>query len=283
MHEERKRGRVGCSVGTALLAVLTVAVLGTFAFVVSTLLDLFPAGYTSPYTWSNLSWTSDNRPVYTEEGVVASKLGIDVSAYDKDIDWEAVAHDGIEFAIIRAAWRGYTEGGLNEDVNFRTNITQAHAAGLQLGVYLFSSAISEDEAREEARFVLGLLQETGIALDLPVVFDHEPVPSSDGRANSLDRETITSIAHAFCQEIEAAGLPTMIYGNPSDLARYDESVTANRPVWLAHYDTAHPTVDYDFSLWQYTSTGVVAGITRNVDLDVWFTTTIPLEKYTNTK
>lgn len=269
----KRSSNTRCS-ATLLLLVLGIVVV--FGLLANALFGFFSTGYQSPYTWSNLKWYSSDRPTYTEKGQVASKLGIDVSAYDHDIDWEAVANDGIEFAIIRAGWRGYTEGGLHEDVNFRDNIAGAQEAGLQVGVYLFSSAINEAEAREEALFVISLLREVGVTPSLPVVFDHEPVSSSDGRANGLDTKTASAVANAFCTEIEAAGLKTMIYGNQSDLARYNNSVTAQRPVWFAQYGVSQPTAEFDFSLWQFTSTGTVAGIDRNVDLDIWFTTTIPL-------
>ena len=269
----KRKANTGCNVA---LVILALAVVGVIGLAVNVITNLFPAGYQSPYTWSNLTWTSKNRPQYTEKGQVVSKLGIDVSAYDGAIDWESVANDGIQFAIIRAGWRGYTEGGLNEDVNFRTNIAGAKAAGLEVGVYLFSSAITEEEAQQEAQLVVSLLHQSGITPDLPIAFDHEPVESSDGRANNLDSKTISAIARAFCKEAESAGYRTMIYGNQSDMARYDEGVTANHPVWLAQYTTGHPTAEFDFSIWQFTSTGTVDGINRNVDLDVWFPTIVPL-------
>lgn len=225
--------------------------------------------YVSPYDWDNLD-RSDGRYAYYESGRLASSLGIDVSDHQGAIDWNAVAGDGIEFALVRAGYRGYTDGTLFADTRFAENVDGAAAAGLEVGAYFFSQATSIEEAVEEADFALS--QIGGRYLALPVVYDHEPVVAEDGRANDLSPETVSACAEAFCARVEEAGYSTMIYGNASDMARYDSSVTRERPVWFAEYDVPAPTARFDFSIWQYSNGGSVAGIATAVDMNILFET-----------
>ena len=262
----------------ATLAVLAAAAFFALSTCTKPLAQQERTPYQSPYAWENLDWSS-GRPVYYQNGQAASRIGVDVSSHQGWIDWSAVAADGIDFAIVRAGNRGYTEGALSADEYFDYNLDGASAAGLDVGVYFFSQALNEDEAREEARFVVELL--TGRELQLPVAFDHEPITSgAQGRADHVTGDQLAACARAFCETVEAAGYDALVYGNASDLARFtalDGSAQAagelsdllgGRPVWLAEYDVAAPTAALDFALWQYTSTGQVAGIDTNVDLNI---------------
>lgn len=223
-----------------------------------------PEPYVSPYDWTKLERTGD-RLVY-QDGEKRSQLGVDVSSHQGTIDWQAVAADGIDFAFVRAGNRGYTEGGLFVDERFAENVDGATAAGLNVGVYFFSQAITAEEAREEADLVLKAL--AGRYVALPVVFDHEPVPDAAGRANNLSRDTLTSCALAFCERLEAAGYDTMIYGNKGDIARYNREALGTRPVWFAEYDALKPSAQFDFAIWQYTNNGTISGIPTPVDLNL---------------
>lgn len=225
--------------------------------------------YVSPYDWeTGLSRTGD-RLTYTEGGTVKSQVGVDVSEHQGAIDWQAVAGDGIDFAFVRAGSRGYTEGGLYADARFAENVDGAEAAGLEVGVYFFSQATSVEEALEEAEFVLELLD--GRDLALPVAFDHERVAEAGGRANGVDGKTLTAAASAFCARIEEAGYDAMVYGNASDIARYDAADLGGYPIWFAEYDAAVPHAQFDFAVWQYTNAGTVAGISTAVDLNLRMT------------
>lgn len=221
--------------------------------------------YVSPYDWTGLVREGD-RLTYSENGEVRSQVGVDVSDHQGAIDWQAVAADGIDFAFVRVGNRGYTEGSLYADERFAENIDGASTAGLEVGAYFFSQAITPDEAREEAEFVLELL--AGRYLALPVVFDHEPVSDPAGRANHMDRATLTACALAFCERLEAGGYSTMIYGNKGDMARYDRASLGERPVWFAEYDATVPSAQFDFAVWQYTNAGNVAGISTPADLNL---------------
>lgn len=229
--------------------------------------DETPAAYTSPYDWAGLERTGDHLAYY-EDGNLRSQMGVDVSSHQGSIDWQAVADDGIDFAIVRVGNRGYTEGALSVDELFTQNIDGAAAAGLETGVYFFSQALSADEAREEADLVLDEL--AGRKVDLPIAYDHESVADPAGRANQLTREDLAACARAFCERLEAAGYETMVYGNKQDIARFKGDTLGDRPRWLAEYDVAAPTAQFDFTIWQYTNDGSIAGIDTAVDLDIRF-------------
>lgn len=224
--------------------------------------------YVSPYDFSGLS-QQNGRFSYSENGVGKSQTGIDVSEMQGVIDWEQVANDGIQFAFVRAGYRGTTEGGLFADARLNENLDGATDAGLQTGVYFYSQATSAEEAQEEADFVLDQLG--GRKLDLPITFDHEKDTTVNARGNSVDRDTLTAAALAFCQRIEQAGYRSMVYGNKVDIARMNLDSLGSRPVWFAEYNALRPSGQFDFVLWQYSNTGSVAGISTPVDMNLRFT------------
>ncbi len=219
---------------------------------------------TNSYNWDNLN-TSGDFYSYSLNGKTASTIGVDVSELQGDIDWRAVASDGIDFAIVQIGNRGYTQGGLSLDDYYQQNITGAATAGLKTGVYFFSQAITIDEAEEEADFVVKNLG--GRQLDYPIVFDAEPVSGTNARANSLSDSERNAIAQAFCQKIETAGYRAMIYGNSSDLSSYSTDTLTTYPVWYAEYASV-PSTSKDFLIWQYTNKGSVNGISTHVDLSI---------------
>ena len=208
----------------------------------------------------------------TYAGDAPSYVGVDVSSYQGEIDWERVAAAGVDFAMIRLGFRGYTEGGLYEDDRFRENLEGAAAAGLDVGVYFFSQAVTEEEAREEARFVLERLE--GYDITYPVVFDWERQSASDSRTLETDGAAQTACAAAFCQAIEEAGYLPMVYFSPSKAyTELDLAALVQWPFWLAHYteDWQATTFRYHFAMWQYTSEGTVDGISAPVDLNLCLT------------
>ncbi len=192
--------------------------------------------------------------------------GIDVSAHQGEIDWQQVQEDGVEFAILRAAYRGYTVGSLNVDACFENNIRGALNAGLDVGVYVFSQAISEEEALEEADLLIQLLEPHDI--DGPVVFDWEVIGQKHARTYGLDTETLCKAANAFCRRIKEAGYRPMIYFNSyCGYAKYDLSEIMEYDFWFAQY-REQPDFYYDYQMWQYSDKGKIAGIEGNVDLNV---------------
>ena len=218
----------------------------------------------SPFTGGQFSRDDSNRLVYSG-GYFAQ--GIDVSGHKGIIDWEAVAADGIDFAILRLGYRGYTEGGLFMDQTFETNLDGALNAGLDVGVYFFSQAVTPEEAEEEAAYVLNAVE--GYEIAYPIAFDWEPIaPGNGARTETLDNDTLTRCADAFCAKIRQAGYQPAVYFNQSlGYLRYDLRELTEYTLWLAEYDTI-PDFYYHFDLWQYTHTGQVAGIQGDVDLDL---------------
>ena len=220
----------------------------------------------NPYDRAGFSLDEKGRVTYERDGIQA-KTGVDVSTYQQEIDWNAVAADGIDFAILRLGYRGYTEGGLFPDQTFQTNLRGAQDAGLDVGVYFFSQAITPQEAEEEADYILSAIE--GYNITYPIAFDWEPIsPGNDARTDGLDNDVLTQCAAAFCAKIEAAGYTPAVYFNQSlGYLRYDLRELTDSVLWLAEYDTK-PDFYYCFDLWQYTHTGQVAGIEGDVDLDL---------------
>lgn len=218
----------------------------------------------SPYDWSNLKTDESGRLSYVQNGQTISRTGIDVSSHQQQINWSSVAQDGVSFVYIRLGYRGSSEGTLHVDDFFTQNLSGAKNAGIDIGVYFFSQAITEEDAREEARFVLKQLD--GASLDYPIAFDMEPSPEGGGRADALTREEATAIANAFCDEIQKSGYRAIIYGNSYDLSKYNLSALTGR-IWLAQYD-GKPDGSISFVMWQYTPKGTVAGISGSVDLNL---------------
>ncbi len=222
----------------------------------------------NPYDWSAITSDAKGRKYYYPDGVLCSRFGIDVSSYSGTIDWEAAASDGVEFAIIRLGYRGYTEGGLFVDDQYEANLSGARAQAIPVGAYYFSSAVDEDEAREEAWHALDLLD--GFELEYPLVYDQETVSELFGRANWLSNAQYTANAQAFCEEVTQAGYQAMIYGNQRYLAKLDLEALAAYPIWYAEYGVSAPTAEIDLAIWQYADSGPVAGISGSVDLNIQF-------------
>lgn len=193
---------------------------------------------------------------------------MDVSQFQGEIDWEQAADAGVEFAIVRVGGRGYTEGKLYEDTYFDRNVQGALDAGLAVGAYFFSQAITVEEALEEARFVLERVRDYD--LTMPVVFDWEMVSDSSARTNAIDSDTMNEVALAFCGAIQEAGYESMIYFNSyQGYVKYDLSKLLDHSFWFAQYQ-AQPSFYYDFQMWQYSSKGSVPGIQGEVDMNLYF-------------
>ena len=195
--------------------------------------------------------------------------GIDVSEHQGAIDWQKVHDDGVEYAIIRAGYRGYSEGKLFEDACFKANIEGAKAAGLKIGVYFFSQAVDTSEATEEAKFLLNSIKD--YKLDLPIFFDWEQVSGvGQTRVDNVDGTTITDCALAFCAAIETAGYKTGVYFYRS-LGYYDYELDrlTNLAFWVGAPGSA-PDFYYKHTMWQYSFTGTVNGIAGGTDLNLMF-------------
>lgn len=221
------------------------------------------------YKMENLSILENGELQYYVNDALASHKGIDVSKHNGTIDWQKVADDGVEFAFIRVGNRGYgVEGKLLEDTQFDINVADATKAGIKVGVYFYSQAITEAEVLEEAELVLRKI--APYQIDCPIVYDVEKVSGADGRMNNISVEERTRFTKLFCETIEKAGYKPMVYLNMEmgtlmlDLAQLEEY-----DKWFAYYnqDFYFP---YAYKAWQYSDKGRVNGITGEVDLNIAF-------------
>ncbi len=221
-------------------------------------------------TYNPESFMADGDGVvhYYEEGERISRKGIDVSRYQDKIDWEKVADDEVDYAFVRLGIRGYTEGEILEDETFQTNIEGALKNDIDVGVYFFTQAMSEEEAEEEAEFVIESIAPYKVTY--PVVIDVEAVTSANARSNDLSKEDRTKYCIAFCEKVKEAGYTPMIYGNlKTFMLLLDIEQLEEYDKWFAYYDEAY-YFPYDFKIWQYTNKGKVSGIKGDVDLNVSF-------------
>lgn len=221
----------------------------------------------NPYDLNGFSGEDLTKSYEAGDGIKVMR-GIDVSKFQGDIDWQQVGDAGVEFAILRLGIRGYGTGEMKMDDRFYENYQGATAAGIKVGVYFFSAAINEEEAREEADYVLRALD--GLAIEMPVVFDTEPILYDDARTDDLTPDALTAITCTFCDRIRESGYEPMIYANSKrfttvlhleELESYDK--------WLADYRDK-PDYPYAFKMWQFTEKGSVPGIEGNVDIDLYF-------------
>ncbi len=217
---------------------------------------------------ANLQVLESGEYQYLTDGQVTSHKGIDVSSHQGDINWDLVAQDGVEFAMIRVGLRGYgKEGNLREDAKFDANIQGAQAAGIKVGVYFFSQATNDAEVLEEANLCLQKI--APYHLDCPVVYDVE-MTREDGRMNNISMEERTHLTQLFCQTIENAGYRPMIYHNTQMSAlKIDIAALEAYDKWYASY-SEQMFYPYEYKIWQYSDKGQIQGIGGNVDMNICF-------------
>lgn len=220
------------------------------------------------YSEANLTILESGEYQYSIDEQVVSHKGIDVSRFQGNIDWKAVAEDGVEFVIIRVGNRGYGTGKLVEDASFDKNMKGALEAGLHVGVYVYTQAITEEEIREEFQMVMDKIEPYNV--NCPIVFDVEKTTGNTVRMNLLSVEERTKLTKLFCELVEEAGHKPIIYHNVemgalmlnlAELEDYDK--------WLAYYndDMYYP---YEYMMWQYSAKGRVNGIGTDVDMNICF-------------
>lgn len=207
------------------------------------------------------------RYTFGSDGKLSSNsgtMGIDVSKHNGSIDWNAVKNSGVSYVIIRCGYRGYSTGVLVEDPKFRSNIKGAKAAGLKVGVYVYSQAVNEVEAVEEASMAVGLAG--GYGLDYPIFID---VEGSGGRGDGVSRDMRTAVCKAFCATVQDSGYSAGIYANKT---WFNEKINTGSltgyKIWLAQYASAPTYTATRYDMWQYSSKGRVSGISGNVDMNI---------------
>jgi GH25 family lysozyme M1 (1,4-beta-N-acetylmuramidase) len=235
-----------------------------------------PPGQTTPTTQETMSTPEESvlTPMdFAYDGQyltclsVPSVLGIDVSTHQKQIDWELVKASGVEFVMIRVGYRGTDLGGIYEDERAQRYYEEARAAGLQVGGYFFSQAVSAEEAQEEAEFALRVTAHW--EMDMPLAYDWEYV-SEESRTAYVDDQTLIDCTKAFCRRVAEGGREPMVYFNPNQSRKemYLQELK-DYGFWLAMY-SMEMNYPYKVDMWQYTADGLVPGVVGPVDINLYF-------------
>ena len=217
-----------------------------------------------PFT--NKKYTHDDK--FSNSEIIN---GIDVSQWQTTADFKKAKADGADFVFLRAACRGSSKGTLVKDTTFDKYAEAATKAGLDVGAYIYSQAITVAEAKEEADYIMGIVKNYNITLPIVLDFEYDSSPTSRLRAAKLTNRKRTDICLAFCERVEQSGYTAMVYANQSMLTDdlYDEEIAEKYDIWLANYSTSPKyggkLYDCDYSYWQYSSTGKIDGISGNID------------------
>lgn len=216
------------------------------------------------------------KPFRTTKETDEVTFGVDVAKYQGTIDWEQAAQSGVDFAMVRIGYRTMVDGEIVPDSNAKYNMQEAQKHGVKLGAYFFSTAVTEEEAVEEANWVADYISQYSITY--PVTFDCEGFTDPESRQHGLSKTQRTDIALAFLEQIEELGYEGMFYASKNELqgdAQWETSrIEADYKIWVAQYpDTPYPQTQASsytgtHHMWQYTTMGAVAGITQTVDLNV---------------
>lgn len=221
------------------------------------------------YDFTNLSESANLRR-YTDGGKKISFVGVDISRHNENVNFRSIKSAGIDYVMIRLGARGYSTGQISLDDNFVENMDAAIEAGLDIGVYFYSQAINQEEAIQEANFVIQNLAPYKEHINYPVAFDMENVANDKARIDGLSRDDKTSIAAAFLNGVQAAGYIPMLYGNKEWLIKnVDLAKLQDFDVWLSQ-DSDIPDYPYQYTMWQYTTTGVLNGVTGDANLNICF-------------
>lgn len=194
----------------------------------------------------------------------AAQNGVDVSAYQGEVDWAALKEQGITFAMLRTGF-GHENPEDQQDARFAENIQNAHAAGIKVGAYHFSYALTPEDAAKEAEFCLSILEPYKDMIDFPIAFDIE-----GEEHKSLSEEELIAVINAFCEPVAAAGYTPIVYTYDSWLIYHPGwKQLKDYDLWIANWSTS-PQSEYDYVLWQHTNTGRLDGVGTNVDLNYAF-------------
>ena len=219
------------------------------------------------YENDNFKIDDQGMMTYYIDNEVASCMGIDLSEYQGNIDFEAVKNQGFDFVMLRIGGRYYSEEGkFFSDANFKEYYNNAKAAGLRVGGYFFSQAKNAEEAIAEAQYTLDLIK--GMDFDYPIAFDWEIIEGDSARTDNVTNEDLTAAAIAFCNTIKESGHTAVIYAN-TQLMYYKYNLEELKDIdfWVADYENL-PSMYYNFTMWQYNIEGQVDGIEGNVDMNI---------------
>ncbi len=205
---------------------------------------------------------------YYLNGKEASWCGVDISSKQDVIDFKKLKKAGCDFVMIKVGGRGYSSGEIVLDEKFKDYMKSAKNAGLDIGVYFFSQAITKDEIKEEAETLLEAIKD--YTVKYPVVFQMQEVEGDMSRIESLDIDSRTELTKLFLNIIEDAGYKPMLYGNKEWLVtRVDLEKLDKYDVWLSQ-EADTPDYPYEFDMWQYDKSGTISGISEETGLNICF-------------
>ncbi|MBO4889651.1 MAG: glycoside hydrolase family 25 protein [Lachnospiraceae bacterium] len=222
----------------------------------------------SSYNPDNFRIDDGFMAYFDDDGNKISHLGCDLSYHNKYVNWDELAASGCEFVMLRCGYRGYSEGGLAKDEKFDLYASEAQRVGLKLGVYFFTQAVTVEEAEEEAKYVLDLIENYNISY--PVAFDTEYIDDDSARTNTVEisDELRSDICRAFCEKIREKGYYPMLYASENWMRRYLELESLREyDFWAPQYLEENDFL-FDFTMWQYTDCGSIQGVKGDVDLDI---------------
>ncbi len=219
------------------------------------------------YDFSNLTMRQKQLAYYAD-GNTYSYVGADLSKYNEEVDFQVLKESGVSFVMLRLGMRGYGSGELMPDERFAEYMAKAMEAELNIGVYFYSQAITEEEAAEEANFVIQNLENYPITY--PVAFDMEYVANDTARVESLTREEKTNMAKVFLDTVKEAGYQPMVYGTKEWLLKHvDLTKLTEYDIWLSQQEDV-PDYPYQFQMWQYSKEGNLSGVNGDVNLNISF-------------
>ncbi len=207
---------------------------------------------------------------YMENGRKISYVGVDLSKQNGDVNFASMKAAGVDYVMIRLGGRGYSTGQITLDENFKKNMDGAVEAGLDIGVYFYSQAISQEEVVQEVEFIVQNLAPYKAQVKYPVAMDMEFVANDEARIDGLSKEDKTELTSSFLEGLKGAGYVPMIYGDKEWLIKeIDLTRLQGYDVWLAQEEDL-PDYPYQYTMWQYATDGVVNGVTGDANLNICF-------------
>lgn len=207
---------------------------------------------------------------YMENGRKTSYVGVDISKHTGKVNFSSLKAAGVDYVMIRLGSRGYSTGQITLDENFKENIEGAIEAQLDVGIYFYSQAISQDEAVQEANFVAQNLEPYRAHIKYPVAFNMGFVSNDKSRIEGLSREDKTAVSISFLDAVRASGYVPMVYGDKEWLLKeVDLTKLQDYDVWLSQEEEI-PDYPYRYAMWQYNTDGVLNGIDGGADLNICF-------------
>lgn len=207
---------------------------------------------------------------YMENGRRISYVGVDISKHTGKIYFPSLKAAGVDYVMIRLGSRGYSTGQIALDENFKENIEGAIEAQLDVGIYFYSQAITQDEAVQEANFVIQNLEPYRASVKYPIAFNMGFVSNDKSRIEGLSREDKTTVTTSFLEGVKAAGYVPMVYGDKEWLLKeVDLTKLQDYDVWLSQ-EADIPDYPYLYAMWQYDTDGVLNGIDGGADLNICF-------------